>query len=358
MQEKSIFLSYSWNDSELANTIDGELQKIGFIVRRDIRDIGPWKSIKEFMSEIRDQDYAVIIISANYLKSPNCMYEVMELLKDTYYKNKIFSIVTDNADIYSPISRAGYISYWEEETKKLEEAISPLKLENTSELTIVLRRYRSIEMTIGSFLEFISDRNNPQIVNATNQIKEIILNSNIITPSSINKYEDNIKIKLEACHYAFLKFAALSDVSGTPVEKMIGIKKLDDNSSRYEYDLPMLTCEVTNCSMKTRIMEEPNIQGEIELNSSSVESISFGIMPKEMKLLEPGGKVEFSLHGKIMVNLIYAFLENKIKNISVKDNFGFCYYVPQDQIEKVVCYFKKYCFNIAELKIQHDKYCL
>ncbi len=114
-----LFLSYSWNDSELADKIDDELSSYGFDVKRDIRDIGSWTSIKEFMSSIRDQDYAVIIISSNYLKSPNCMYEVMEFLKDSQYKNKILSFVTTDADIYNPISRANYIKYWSKRLKNL-----------------------------------------------------------------------------------------------------------------------------------------------------------------------------------------------------------------------------------------------
>lgn len=86
-----LFLSYSWNDSELADKIDYELRSYGFDIKRDIRDISSWASIKEFMSLIRNQDYAIIIISSSYLKSPNCMYEVMELLKNSQYKDKILS---------------------------------------------------------------------------------------------------------------------------------------------------------------------------------------------------------------------------------------------------------------------------
>lgn len=120
----------------------------------------------------------------------------------------------------------------------------------------------------------------------------------------------------------------------------------------------MLTCEVTNCSTQTRIIEEPTINGEIKLNNDSIQGMGFIIMPNEMKKIEPGGKVKFNLHGKIMINLICAFFEGKIENITVKDNFGFCYYVPQEQINEAINYFKRYCFDIEKLQNQHDKYCL
>lgn len=290
-----LFLSYSWNDSELANKIDDELSGYGFDVKRDVRDIGSWTSIKEFMSLIRDQDYAVIIISSSYLKSPNCMYEVMELLKDSQYEDKILSIVTDDADIYNPISRANYIKYWEEETQKLEKAIKPLKIENTAELTIELRKYRSIETTIASFLDLVSDKNNPQIINAVEKIKEIVNTNNLVISSTLRKKpKENLKIYVEECHYAFLKFAALTDISGTELENAIGIKKLDNNTKQDIYDLPMLRCEITNCSKQERIIGEPVISGTIELRNNTVNGLSF--------MLKSSGEKSLNLVQKQILN--------------------------------------------------------
>ena len=69
---KTIFLSYNWHDKEIADKIDKHLSGLpGITVKRDIRDIGPWKSIRKFMEGIRQQYYAVLIISGLYLKSKN-----------------------------------------------------------------------------------------------------------------------------------------------------------------------------------------------------------------------------------------------------------------------------------------------
>lgn len=54
-----------------------ELSELAVDIKRDIRDVGPWKSIKEFISTIKNQDYVVAIVNSSYLKFPNCMYEVM-----------------------------------------------------------------------------------------------------------------------------------------------------------------------------------------------------------------------------------------------------------------------------------------
>ena len=347
-----MFLSYSWNDSELANTIDNELSGLGVDIKRDIRDIGTWTSIKEFMSTIKNQDYAVIIVSQSYLKSPNCMYEVMELFKDSRYKDKILSIVTSDADIYSPISRANYISYWEEETKKLERSIKPLKIENTAELIMELRKYKSIEATIASFLDLVSDKNNPQSIDAVEKIKEIVCANRLIHITTINENKQkNIEIKVEACHYAFLKFAALSDVSGTELEKKIGIKKLNDSTKQDVYDLPMLQCEIINCSEQERIICEPMIDTE-------VDKIGFMIKSQSEKRLKPGAKACFTLQGSIIICIIKALFESKIKNIYVEDNFGFRYDADWNQIEEITNYFKKYCSDLTELQEKHDEYCV
>lgn len=353
-----LFLSYSWMDSELANKIDKELSGWGIDIKRDIRDIGPWKSIKKFMSSIRNQDYAVMIVSPSYLKSANCMYEVIELFKGSRYKDKILSIVTLDADIYNPISRANYIKYWEEETKKLEEAIKPLKLENIAELAMELRKYKSIEGTIASFLDLVSDKNNPKIVNAVEEIKEIVCTNQSMfsTPISENELK-NLDIKVEACHYALLKFAALTDVSGTEMEKMVGIKRLGDNIKQDVYDLPMLQCDIINCSEQERTISEPVIEGTIKLKDMKIDAIGFMLISKSEKRLKPGAKAHFTLHGPMMVNVIKALFENKIKNIYVEDNFGFRYNVDRNQLEEITEYFRNYCLDLTELQEKHDKYC-
>ena len=265
--------------------------------------------------------------------------------------------MTTDAKIYDPISRAGYIKYWEEETKKLEDAITPLKLKNVTELAMELRKYKSIETTIASFLDLISDKNNPKVIDAVEKIKEAVLSNKFVgqKPSS-QKQANSIEISIDACHYAFLKFAALSDISGTELEKMIGIRKLREDTEPDVYDLPMLRCEVRNCSKQERTIHEPMINGIIKLNDISVDAIGFRMKSEAEKRLEPGAKVTFTLQGPIIINIIDALFKNEIEYISVKDNFGFCYYTTAKQLEEVTEYFKEYCPDLLELQSKHDKY--
>jgi hypothetical protein len=76
----NIFLSYSWKDRDIADEIDNDFKAVGITFRRDERDAKYRTSIKEFMDTVGKHDYVVMLISDDYLRSANCMYEVT--LKD------------------------------------------------------------------------------------------------------------------------------------------------------------------------------------------------------------------------------------------------------------------------------------
>lgn len=172
---KTIFLSYNWHDGETADRIDRRLSGLpGVTVKRDVRDIGPWKSIREFMVGIRQQDYAVLIVSDSYLKSKNCMFEVTEMMKEREYADRIFPAVVETG-IYDPLVRAGYISYWQQECDKLEAAVKGLDPANAVELAADLKRYKNIASSVGEFLSMVADRNNPDIQEVEVQIEKAFL---------------------------------------------------------------------------------------------------------------------------------------------------------------------------------------
>ncbi len=92
----SIFISYSWNDRTFVDGFDEKLQKHGYKIERDIRDAEYAKSIKEFMKRIRRADYSIIILSDSFLKSENCMREILEFIKDDDYKNRIIPVILNS----------------------------------------------------------------------------------------------------------------------------------------------------------------------------------------------------------------------------------------------------------------------
>ena len=82
-----IFLSYCWEDEKIADKIyDNLIRRVQINLHRDKLDIRQWKSIREYMQSIAHMDYIILLISEAYLKSSNCMYEVLEVMRDREYK--------------------------------------------------------------------------------------------------------------------------------------------------------------------------------------------------------------------------------------------------------------------------------
>ncbi len=173
-KKTTIFLSYSRKDAEVANQIDQQLSKNSkVIVKRDIRDIGVWNSIRKFMQSIRQQDYAVLLISDTYLKSQNCMFEVLEVMKEQEYQNRIFPAIIEKR-IYNSSLWIEYIKYWQNKCKTFEAALEGIDPANIAEVAAELKRYQQITASMGEFLKIVADMNNPEISDVAIQIERAI----------------------------------------------------------------------------------------------------------------------------------------------------------------------------------------
>ncbi len=159
----NIFLSYCWIDSKEAKKIYDYFKNSQNIeLHRDAIDIGEWGSIKEYMQSIGNMDYAILLISDSYLKSANCMYEVLEVMRDRNYRDKIYPAILCTG-IYSPITRAKYVKHWQDEFKELDSELKEIHVQNLGKLNEDLKRKQDISSNIAEFLEMVSDMNNPNI---------------------------------------------------------------------------------------------------------------------------------------------------------------------------------------------------
>ena len=174
--EVTIFLSYCQRDSDVANFIDDGLSLAvngKAMISRDIRDVDYHQSFKTFMQSIERHDYVVMIISDNYLKSRNCMFEMLEVIKDNNFKDKLlFVVLSDDdkklyknidiervtADVYTNDGAFSYTKYWQDEEKKLEDKIKELG-DPTISLNFIkeLKLVRKILLDLNELLEFIKD---------------------------------------------------------------------------------------------------------------------------------------------------------------------------------------------------------
>ena len=161
MGRKTIFISYTDADAEVVDTIDTYLTSCGYDVKRDIRDIGNYDSIVEFMKKIRTQDFVVPVVSDTYLRRNNCMYEVAQLLKDDNFARRTFPVIIDppktsdrTYSFFDIRYQIEIINFWESEAKALNADIEKLSLENKAELSEEYRRIKNYAQTVSEFMKW------------------------------------------------------------------------------------------------------------------------------------------------------------------------------------------------------------
>jgi Tfp pilus assembly protein PilF len=156
-QATSIFLSYSWRDKEIADQLDRDLVQMQMNVIRDVRDLAYRGKISDFMETIRASDYAILLISDSYLKSKNCMTEVLHLLREREFEEKLLPVIVGDARIYSTLDRLEYTAYWQSEFTNLQSVISQHSAISALSALADLKTVGEIHSGINEFISYISD---------------------------------------------------------------------------------------------------------------------------------------------------------------------------------------------------------
>ncbi|MEH1880819.1 COR domain-containing protein, partial [Nostoc sp.] len=159
--EKEIFISYAWRgeSEQFVNQLDQSLQAKGIKIIRDKRDLGYKGLIKAFMERIGRGKCAIAIISDKYLKSDNCMFELVQIAKNGEFHNRIFPIVLADAQIYQPVTRLKYIKHWEEQIKELDKGIREVGAANLQGFREEIDQYTEIRNTIAELTNLLKDMN-------------------------------------------------------------------------------------------------------------------------------------------------------------------------------------------------------
>lgn len=88
-------MSYCQKDADVADCLENSMAPCIYNkakISRDIRDVEYHESFKRFMQSIEKHDYVITIISDNYLKSRNCMFEMLEVVKDSDFSKNYYSL--------------------------------------------------------------------------------------------------------------------------------------------------------------------------------------------------------------------------------------------------------------------------
>jgi internalin A len=159
--EHAVFISYAWGGEreEIVNQIDHALQERGVKIIRDKRDLGYKGSISEFMERIGHGNCVIVVISDKYLRSPNCMFELMEIAEAEQLHDRIFPIVLADANIYDPLKRIDYVRHWEAKRGELANAIRTLDPANLQGIREDMDLYDRIRNQISGLTSILKDMN-------------------------------------------------------------------------------------------------------------------------------------------------------------------------------------------------------
>jgi hypothetical protein len=199
MKIPEIYISYAWNDESedilknLRLALD-ENQIKYFVDKKDINYRG---NIGEFEERLGKGDHIILIISDKFLKSKDCMYEVLQIMnKGGDISKKIYPIVLSDAMIYDPEQRVDYIKYWEEKKRNLNEKLKTIEAEYLSGLRSDIDNYSEFRKIIDGIMTTLKEMNNltPEI-HRNERFKQLI--NSIKEQQSIVQTQDNSRNELQ-----------------------------------------------------------------------------------------------------------------------------------------------------------------
>ena len=128
-QLNKVFVSYNWSaeDEQVRraeqSVVDAlqqaaKTREIGIEIIRDIDAIDYRDSIRDFMHQLSRGRCIVVVLSDAYLRSSNCMRELLGIHDHGDFLQRVFPIVHDGTDIYSDTYPTVLREYWSEKASK------------------------------------------------------------------------------------------------------------------------------------------------------------------------------------------------------------------------------------------------
>ncbi|NCQ70261.1 MAG: TIR domain-containing protein, partial [Microcystis aeruginosa W13-13] len=158
---QQVYISYNWQEdsNEMANQLVQAFAAKGIEIIRDKTHTTYKDSIKNFMQQIGQGKCVVVVISDRYLKSENCMFELVEIARNGDFYQRIFPIILPDARIHKDFERIDYLKYWEDEKAKLQAKYKQIDLAKTNSILATLNLYDEIRGNIDNLTNILKDMN-------------------------------------------------------------------------------------------------------------------------------------------------------------------------------------------------------
>ncbi len=160
--QKEVFISYTWRDDHsepFVQQLEKAFQNKGITIIRDKNAVGYKERFQEFMQRLSRGKCVIVVISHEYLKSENCMYELVEIAKNENLEKRIFPIVLADAQIYDPIESIKYVKYWEQKIQTLNDAMKEVSAANLQGFREEIDLYTEIRNMFPNLRKVLKDMN-------------------------------------------------------------------------------------------------------------------------------------------------------------------------------------------------------
>ena len=158
---REVFVSYAWDDESTAvvTELDWAFRNEGILVVQDKRDLQFKGDIRAFMQRIGQGKCVIIVLSDKYLKSENCLFELLEIAKHGSFSDRIFPVVLESARIYKALDRIRYVQYWEEQVARLEQAFRTVSAANLHGFREEIDLYTEIRAELPRLADILKNLN-------------------------------------------------------------------------------------------------------------------------------------------------------------------------------------------------------
>lgn len=253
-----IFLSYCWKDKERANYIELKCSENYIKLLRDKYDLEDFTSIEKYMEQVKTSDKCILVISEDYMKSENCMYEILQVLESENPKDKVIPIVYYEG-IYQTAEIAKWIDYWDYRYHELKEILEKLPEASTESLLKKLQMYKTISQKIGELLLIIKDIISPK----EDTIERMINILKVGEKGSINWNPDLYWFKLDALNADTIEISDYAeDPEGEKTYKLISLM--------IDRDIHGSHCKFNMRDMKTKEVKQLYVNNITKIRQNDI----------------------------------------------------------------------------------------
>jgi internalin A len=155
-----VFLSYGWGDDNqpVIATIEQICAAQNIPLVRDTQYLKFQDSAQRFMETLGQSKAIILVIGDAYLKSENCMFELVEIATHGDFHQRVFPIILPSAQtLYDAVERLDYIEHWEQKFTALDQKMKRVRAAKLGNIQETANLYDRIRQNFDQLIGVITD---------------------------------------------------------------------------------------------------------------------------------------------------------------------------------------------------------